>query len=115
MSDDALQDRYAPEGTCFGCGPRNDRGLRVKSRAQPDGSVVATWRAQKHHEAYAGALSGGVIGTLMDCHSNWTATYHLMRRSGADRTMPNAPSRPPGSRLSGSRWRPSGEQWTRRG
>ncbi len=83
MSDDALQDRYAPEGTCFGCGPRNDRGLRVKSRAQPDGSVVATWRAQKHHEAYAGALSGGVIGTLMDCHSNWTATYYLMKGSGA--------------------------------
>lgn len=84
MSDQALQDRYAPEGACFGCGPKNDRGLRVKSRAQPDGSVVATWRAEKHHEAYDGALSGGVIGTLMDCHSNWTATYHLMKRSGAD-------------------------------
>lgn len=84
MSDEALQDRYAPEGTCFGCGPKNDRGLRVKSRARPDGSVVATWRAQEYHQAYEGALSGGVIGTLMDCHSNWTATYHLMRRSGAD-------------------------------
>ena len=80
----ALQDRYAPNGTCFGCGPKNDRGLRVKSVAREDGTVVCAWRAEKHHEAYDGALSGGVIGTLMDCHSNWTATYHLMRRNGAD-------------------------------
>src|SRR5205085_7002930 len=82
--DEPLQDRYAPNGMCFGCGPRNERGLRVKSRAREDGSVVATWHAERYHEAYDGALSGGVIGTLMDCHSNWTATYHLMKRSGAD-------------------------------
>ena len=81
---DALQDRYAPNGACFGCGPRNERGLRVKSVARDDGTVVATWRAQKYHEAYDGALSGGVIGTLMDCHSNWTAAHHLMKRGGAD-------------------------------
>lgn len=81
---DALQDRYAPRGICFGCGPANERGLRVKSYPRDDGSVVAAFHAEKHHEAYDGALSGGIIGTLMDCHSNWTATYHLMRRSGAD-------------------------------
>ncbi|HEY6958815.1 MAG TPA: PaaI family thioesterase [Candidatus Limnocylindria bacterium] len=44
---------------------------------------MTTFRAEKHHEAYDGALSGGIIGTLMDCHSNWTATYHLMRNAGA--------------------------------
>lgn len=79
----ALQDEYAPNGTCFGCGPTNDRGLRIKSIPREDGTVATTWHASKHHEAYGGALSGGVIGTLMDCHSNWTATYHLMKRSGA--------------------------------
>lgn len=84
MRDDgALQDRYAPNGTCFGCGPCNDNGLRVKSRVRGD-EIVAIWRAEKFHEAYDGALSGGVIGTLMDCHSNWTAAYHLMKRAGAD-------------------------------
>ena len=84
MSDDAaLQDRYAPDGICFGCGPRNERGLHVKSRVRGD-DVVMTWRAEKFHEAYDGALSGGIIGTLMDCHSNWTAAYHLMTRARAD-------------------------------
>lgn len=30
-------------------------------------------------------LSGGIIGTLLDCHSNWTAAHHLMVRSAAER------------------------------
>jgi len=81
--DAALQDRYAPNGTCFGCGPRNEKGLRVKSHVRGD-EVVATWRAEKFHEAYDGALSGGVIGTLMDCHSNWTAAHHLMKQAGTE-------------------------------
>ena len=82
MTSEALQDAYAPNGTCFGCGPKNEKGLRIKSRVNGD-EVVATWRAEKHHEAFEGALSGGIAGTLLDCHSNWTATYHLMRRAGA--------------------------------
>ena len=80
MTSDALQDTYAPNGTCFGCGPKNDKGLRIKSRVNGD-DVAATWRAEKHYEAFEGALSGGIAGTLLDCHSNWTAAYHLMRRA----------------------------------
>jgi acyl-coenzyme A thioesterase PaaI-like protein len=30
-------------------------------------------------------LNGGIIGTLLDCHSNWTAAWHLMQKSGVDR------------------------------
>ncbi|MEK6207975.1 MAG: PaaI family thioesterase [Chloroflexota bacterium] len=81
MTDEGLQERYAPNGTCFGCGPKNKKGLRIKSRVSGD-EVVATWHASKHHEAFEGMLSGGIAGTLLDCHSNWTAAYHLMRRAG---------------------------------
>jgi uncharacterized protein (TIGR00369 family) len=82
VSEDPLQDRYDADGVCFGCGPRNEQGLRIKSVVQGE-EVVATWRAAKHHEAFAGALSGGIAGTLLDCHSNWTAAYHLMRKANA--------------------------------
>jgi acyl-coenzyme A thioesterase PaaI-like protein len=85
--DEALQDRYFPNGLCFGCGPRNERGLRIKSRVRGE-DVVAKWHAEKFHEAYEGVLSGGAIGTLMDCHSLWTAAYHLMKRDGADAPPP---------------------------
>jgi acyl-coenzyme A thioesterase PaaI-like protein len=29
-------------------------------------------------------LNGGIVGTLLDCHGNWTAACHLMRRDGLD-------------------------------
>jgi acyl-coenzyme A thioesterase PaaI-like protein len=84
MEGASLQEQYALRSTCYGCGPANRKGLRVRSFPQND-EVVAEWRAEPHHEAYAGALSGGVIGTLLDCHSNWTAAWHLMRRDGLQR------------------------------
>jgi len=29
-------------------------------------------------------LSGGIIGTLLDCHCNWAAAYQLMKQAGGD-------------------------------
>jgi acyl-coenzyme A thioesterase PaaI-like protein len=29
-------------------------------------------------------VSGGVLGTLLDCHSNWTAAIHLMKAAGRE-------------------------------
>jgi acyl-coenzyme A thioesterase PaaI-like protein len=29
-----------------------------------------------------GPKNGGIIGALLDCHSNWTAAYFLMKRDG---------------------------------
>ena len=46
--------------------------------------MVAEWRAEPHHEAFPGMLNGGIIGALLDCHSNWTAAWTLMRRTGAE-------------------------------
>ena len=80
----SLQERYAPTSRCFGCGPANSHGLRLESHPDGDG-LVATWQPDVQHEAFAGVLNGGIIGALLDCHSNWTAAWHLMARRGADR------------------------------
>lgn len=77
----ALQDRYAPDNACFGCGPANERGLQLKSRVQGD-VVVAEFRPEPHHQAFPGVLNGGIIGALLDCHSNWTAAHALMQARG---------------------------------
>jgi acyl-coenzyme A thioesterase PaaI-like protein len=83
MSDAvSLQERYAPANRCFGCGPANERGLRIKSYVQGD-EVVAEWTPERHHEAFDGVVNGGVIGALFDCHCNWTAAWHLMQLQGA--------------------------------
>jgi len=78
---ESLQDRFAPDNACFGCGPANDKGLRIKSFPEGD-EVVAQWQPEAHHQAFAGVLNGGICGTLLDCHSNWTAAWHLMNRRG---------------------------------
>jgi acyl-coenzyme A thioesterase PaaI-like protein len=79
----SLQETYAPASACFGCGPANFRGLRIRSFVRGD-EVVAEWTPEPHHEAFPGVLNGGIIGVLLDCHANWTAAWHLMRRAGAD-------------------------------
>ena len=79
---EALQDTYAPNNRCFGCGPANQKGLRIKSRVEGD-EVVAEWRPDPHHQAFEGILNGGICGALLDCHSNWTAAHHLMNKAGA--------------------------------
>lgn len=80
----SLQETYGPDSVCYGCGPANPSGLHVRSF--PDGEeVVAEWHPEPHHHAFLNVLNGGVIGTLLDCHCNWTAAHHLMGRRGATR------------------------------
>ena len=77
MEGPSLQERFAPEGRCFGCGPKNELGLRIRSFALEDGTVVAEWQPRPEHEAFDGFVNGGILGTLIDCHSNWTAIAAL--------------------------------------
>lgn len=81
----SLQDQYAPNSICFGCGPANEKGLKIKS--YPEGEIMkATFRPEPHHHAFPGVVNGGIIGALLDCHSNWTASYYLMKKNKLDST-----------------------------
>jgi acyl-coenzyme A thioesterase PaaI-like protein len=81
MEIKSLQEEYAPQSICYGCGPANNKGLRIRSLANGD-EAVCEWRPEKFHEAFPGVLNGGIIGALLDCHSNWTAAWQLMKRNG---------------------------------
>ena len=83
MTDQSLQEHYAPNNACFGCGPANPDGLHIRSFAR-NGEVVAEWQPEKKYEAFPGVLNGGIIGALLDCHCNWTAAWHLMNKLGVD-------------------------------
>lgn len=85
IEEKSLQETYAPNGICFGCGVANEKGLRIRSfPSETDNEVVCEWYAEPHHQAFPGMLNGGIIGALLDCHSNWTAAYHLMKQNGKD-------------------------------
>lgn len=74
----SLQETHAPGNACFGCGPANPDGLRIRSFVEGD-EVVCRWTPAKRHEAFPGMLNGGICGALLDCHMNWTAAEHLRR------------------------------------
>ncbi|MEW5991508.1 MAG: PaaI family thioesterase [Chloroflexota bacterium] len=82
MDGPSLQERYAPGGRCFGCGPANADGLRLRSFEADDGSIVATWQPEPRFEAFDGALNGGIASTLLDCHANWAAVMGLAAALG---------------------------------
>ena len=80
---EGLQQTYAPKSVCWGCGPANPEGLHLNSFV--DGElVVAEWTPGPHHAAFPGVLNGGIIGTILDCHSAWTAAHHFMILRGVD-------------------------------
>jgi acyl-coenzyme A thioesterase PaaI-like protein len=82
MEELSLQEKYAPHNACFGCGPANPKGLQIRSF--PKGKeVVASFKPEQYQEAFPNVLNGGIIGTLLDCHCNWTAIWHLMQQANA--------------------------------
>jgi acyl-coenzyme A thioesterase PaaI-like protein len=73
----SVQEKYAPNSICFGCGPANEKGLQIKSFRTDDG-LEMIFETRKEHQAFPGIINGGIISTLLDCHGNWAATMALM-------------------------------------
>ena len=64
----SIQERLYPTLPCFGCGHGNAKGLRLRSYLS-DGVVTATFLPWPEHDNGLGYLNGGIISTLLDCHS----------------------------------------------
>ena len=81
MNEPAFQDQI-PDNHCFGCGPHNAQGLRIKSYWDGD-EAVSTFTPQPFHMAGpTNVLNGGIIGTVIDCHCICTAFADAYRREG---------------------------------
>ena len=83
MSKKAVQDEFAPNSICFGCGPSNKEGFQIKSYRTDDG-LEMEFECEEKHQAFPGVINGGVIGSLIDCHGNWTAAIAIMDKKGLD-------------------------------
>ncbi|TQS44420.1 PaaI family thioesterase [Cryptosporangium phraense] len=81
MTDEVLsiQERLYPDLACFGCGHANDRGLKLRSY-EADGYVVATFTPWPEHDNGLGYLNGGIISTVLDCHSAAAVTSEATHR-----------------------------------
>lgn len=80
--DLSIQDRLYPDTTCFGCGPANAKGLRLRSFPTHE-AVVATFMPWPEHDNGLGFLNGGIIATVLDCHSAAAVIDEADRRGWA--------------------------------
>ncbi len=80
-----LQDTW-PDATCYGCGPANPAGLHIKSRWSEDGSeVVCHFTPRPEQNAgFPNVMYGGLVASLIDCHSVWTAIATSYRDEGRE-------------------------------
>ena len=79
----AIQD-LMPSNHCYGCGPNNDKGMRLKSYWDGDETVC---RYQPRPEQCAGPTNyvyGGTIASVIDCHSIGTAISNYYRLEGRE-------------------------------
>ena len=76
----SLQDKFAPQSICFGCGPNNPHGLKIKSFVEGS-KVVASFTPKPYHHAFPSILNGGIIGAILDCHCNWAASWYFMQKN----------------------------------
>ena len=68
---------------CFGCGSLDEHGLQIKSRWVKN-ELVCRWRPEPFHLGYPGTVYGGIIASIVDCHSLWTAIAEHCRDVGHD-------------------------------
>jgi acyl-coenzyme A thioesterase PaaI-like protein len=66
MTDHDLIVNDGPFDVCFGCGQRNDHGLRMRFRKTSDSSVEATYTVPSHYCGPDGIVHGGIQATLLD-------------------------------------------------
>ncbi|MCP4134048.1 MAG: PaaI family thioesterase [bacterium] len=82
MTEKAFQEYY-PENFshCYGCGTLNEHGLHIKSYWDGDESVC-TFNPEPFHTAFPGFVYGGLIASVVDCHSTGTAAAAAYRAEG---------------------------------
>lgn len=80
----AFQDYY-PENLshCYGCGSQNVHGHRIRTVWDGEESVTR-FSPEPFHTAVPGFVYGGLLASLIDCHSTGTAAAAMYRAEGRE-------------------------------
>lgn len=79
----AIQDSYSEHdgAHCYGCGRLNEAGHQIKTYAVGD-VTVTEFTPEPHHTAIPGVAYGGLIASIIDCHSTGSAAIFAMQQRG---------------------------------
>lgn len=91
MSEKAIQDYYPDQlSYCYGCGRLNEYGLQIKSYWQGE-ELVCHFSPKPYHTAIPGYVYGGLIASLIDCHSTGSAAAAYARYKNINLEIASAP------------------------
>ena len=80
----AFQDYYPDNvAQCYGCGSNNPHGHQIKTHWEGEESVTR-FTPEPYHTAVPGYAYGGLIASLIDCHSTGTAAAAMYRADGRE-------------------------------
>ena len=78
----AVQDSYPDDvAHCYGCGRLNEVGHQIKTRPVDDGTVTE-FTPEIFHTAIPGYTYGGLVASIIDCHSTGSAAVFAIQRDG---------------------------------
>ena len=88
----AFQDFYPDDvAQCYGCGKLNEHGHQIKTVWDGE-ETVTRFTPLPYHTAVPGFVYGGLIASLIDCHSTGSAAAALARAQGIELGAPGTPS-----------------------
>ncbi len=83
MSDKVYFQDHMGHNVCYGCGKFNDKGLQLQSYWDSSGEfAICDWQAKEHHHGWPQVMNGGIMATLIDCHSMCTAMAYVYKEEG---------------------------------
>jgi acyl-coenzyme A thioesterase PaaI-like protein len=84
LTENAIQDFYPDDlAVCYGCGRLNPQGLHIRSTWNGDQSICV-FEPRPYHTAIPGYVYGGLIASLIDCHSTGTAAAAAYRAANRE-------------------------------
>ena len=75
---------------CFGCGSLNQHGHRIKTYWDGE-RTITRFTPRPEHTAVPGFVYGGLLASLIDCHSTGSGAAALARARGIDMVRDGAP------------------------
>ena len=80
----AIQDTYPePAAHCYGCGRLNEVGYQIKTSSDGD-TTVTEFVPARYHTAFIDSTYGGLIASIIDCHSTGSAAIFAMQAEGLE-------------------------------
>ena len=91
MEEKAFQEYYTEDFShCYGCGTKNEFGHQLKTYW--DGKETVSYFTPKpEHTALPGYVYGGLIASLIDCHSTGSGAAALQKELGKSKRKETYP------------------------